>query len=92
MCFSPITSFGAARTLSARLPGACSPRSVAWASFLACLMLPYLARIDHRSAWKIHWYGLMYLVGIGILAAGAFRPDLETRRNSPTWCSGWPWA
>ncbi len=46
---------------------------------------------------KIHWYGLMYLVGIGgawLLASRRLK-DFDpswSRRNSPTWCSGWPWA
>ena len=57
-------------------------------------MLPY-PQIDPVALalgpLKIHWYGLMYLVGIG--GAGSTPSSRAgTRKNSPTWCSGWLWV
>ncbi len=63
-------------------------------------MLPY-PQIDPVAValgpLKIHWYGLMYLVGIGgawLLASrrsSASRPN-GRRTSCPTWCSGWRWG
>ncbi len=59
-------------------------------------MLPY-PQIDPVALaigpLKIHWYGLMYLIGIGGRRAGSTvstRPG--PRRNSPTWSSGCRWV
>ena len=63
-------------------------------------MLPY-PQIDPVAVaigpLKIHWYGLMYLIGIGgawLLASRRLNRFDPTRpaRNSPIWCSGCPWG
>ncbi len=64
-------------------------------------MLPY-PQIDPVALaigpLKIHWYGLMYLVGIGgawllgVASAQPFRPDLEQGKALRPGVPGCPWA